>query len=180
MRISVLSLTVLALLAGGCSSTPSVSEPGAVAGRELVAVTGDEDMAAGQLVYVPIYSHAYFDSDRRTFKLVSTLSVRNTDMEQPITLRSIRYHDSSGKLVRDYLKQPVRLEPLASVDYIADERDQLGTGTAFLVEWVAETEVHEPVIEAVMISTALSQGLSFTSQGRVLRTLADESPKPLH
>jgi len=175
MRVTILYALVLVVAFSACSCTPSTSESGKVSTRELEAASGNGDTAAGQLVYVPIYSHAYFNSKRRTFNLVATLSVRNTDMEQPITLRSIRYYDSGGKLVRDYLDQPVRLDPLASVDYVVDEKDEFGTGTSFLVEWAAGTEVHEPIIEAVMISTAQSQGLSFTSHGRVLRTLSEES-----
>jgi hypothetical protein len=37
------------------------------------------------------------------------------------------------------------------------------------VEWVAEKTVYEPVIEAVMISTSSSQGISFVSRAKILK-----------
>jgi hypothetical protein len=43
-----------------------------------------------------------------------------------------------------------------------------GVGAHFIVEWAAETEALEPVIESVMISTAGTQGLGFTSPGKVI------------
>ena len=39
-----------------------------------------------------------------------------------------------------------------------------------LVEWVAETEVYEPIVEALMVSTSSQQGISFVSQGRVIES----------
>jgi hypothetical protein len=130
-----------------------------------------EDTAAGQTVYVPVYSHVYQDRKRTPFNLVATLSVRNTDLEHPIRLISVRYYTSQGKLLRNYLDEPLSLPPLAATDFVVDEHDPNGSSTNFIVEWVAEVDVHEPVVEAVMISTMLSQGLSFTSPGRVIRSL---------
>jgi hypothetical protein len=120
---------------------------------------------------VPVYSHVYQDRRGKPFNLVTTLSVRNTDLAHPIQLTTVRYYNSKGELLRNLLEHPRTLGPLATTDFAVDEHDNDGSGTSLIVEWVAEQEVHEPVIEAVMISTALSQGLSFTSPGRVIRTL---------
>ena len=45
---------------------------------------------------------------------------------------------------------------------------QGGTGANFIVVWGAEEPVYEPVVEAVMISAAGTQGLSLLSPARVL------------
>jgi hypothetical protein len=43
-----------------------------------------------------------------------------------------------------------------------------GVGANFIVGWQAAAPVSAPVIEAVMISTASQQGMSFVSPGRVI------------
>ena len=40
---------------------------------------------------------------------------------------------------------------------------------SFLVEWLATEPVNAPVVEAVMIGTARTQGISFVTEGRVIR-----------
>ena len=51
----------------------------------------------GQTIYVPVYSHIYSRDELRTFDLTVTLSMRNTDREQPIVLTSVSYYDTSGR-----------------------------------------------------------------------------------
>ncbi len=167
------SWTAILLLAAGCSPSPRDSSrpdlsPASVSPPVALEEAG---LVAGGTVYVPIYTHVYQNLRRRPFRLVVTLSIRNTDRETPIRILHVLYHGADGRLIRDYLDLPMGLPPLASTDFVLQEQDRRGTGTSFIVEWAAEKEVQEPVIEAVMISTALSQGLSFTTQGRVIRKL---------
>ena len=130
--------------------------------------------AVSQTVYVPAYSHIFFQDERRDINLTTTLSIRNTDPEIPITIRAIRYHDSDGKLVRSYGETPLTLQPLSSRSYVVEEQDLTGgVGANFLVDWQAAEPVSVPIIEAVMISTAQSQGISFVSRGIAVRPLAD-------
>ncbi len=130
-------------------------------------------IATGQTIYVPIYSEIYFFNRTRTLQLAATLSVRNTDPENPITITSVRYYDSDGNLVKNHLESPLRLAPLASTEFIVDKNDQTGgSGANFIVEWVAKTEVFEPILEAVMVSTTSQQGISFLSKGRVIENKA--------
>ena len=133
-----------------------------------------EEAVVSQTVYVPAYSHIFFQDEDREIDLATTLSVRNTDPENPITITSIRYHDSGGQLVRQYGERALTLPPLASRAYVVEEQDRTGgVGANFIVEWGAATEVSPPVIEAVMISTAQSQGISFVSRGQVVRPLTE-------
>jgi hypothetical protein len=120
-------------------------------------------------VYVPVYSHIYFRDQRRTINLTATLSVRNTDARSPITIASVRYYGQNGELIRHYLTTPRRLGPMASADFVVNESDTSGgLGASFLVDWAAQTAVTQPVVEAVMISAASAQGISFVSVGRPL------------
>lgn len=125
----------------------------------------------GQTVYVPIYSHIYHDNNQNhVMNLSATLSVRNTDLKNSIIITSVQYYNTDGQLLRKDVEHPVGLKPLASTSFfIAADDTSGGAGANFIVEWVAEKKVSEPVIEAVMISTSLSQGISFVSPGKVLQ-----------
>jgi hypothetical protein len=135
--------------------------------RETIQVE-DLEIATGQTIYVPAYSEIYYASDR-TLNLAVTLSVHNTDLTHPIVLTSVRYYDAHGQLVKEFLSQPKRLDPLVANDFFIPESNSGdGIGANFIVEWVAEEPVYEPVVEAVMIGTVSSLSFSFISPGRVI------------
>ena len=123
-----------------------------------------------QTVYVPLYSHIYADERYRDkpFNLTATLSIRNTDMNNGLTLLSVDYYDSDGRLLKKYLDSPVSIAHLASTRFIVQESDKGGSGAKFIVVWKAENPIIEPIIESVMIGTKLQQGISFLSRGRVV------------
>jgi len=125
-----------------------------------------------QTLYVPIYSHIYADERYRDipFQLTATLSIRNTDPDNPLTLTSVRYYDSQGKLLQQYLDKPTSIAPLSSIRFIVPESESKGgSGAKFLVDWEAKTAVIEPIVESVMIGTKMQQGISFISTGRVIK-----------
>jgi hypothetical protein len=142
------------------------------AGLKQVVVNKSK-IRMGETVYVPVYSHIYHYNDQsHVINLSVTLSIRNTDLKNPIIINAVKYYDNDGKLIRKYLENPVELAPLASTDFFVEADDVSGgLGANFIVEWVAETTVFQPVIEAVMISTASTQGISFVSNGRVIQQL---------
>jgi hypothetical protein len=164
-------------LAGSCAQEhPAGTSPSAHTGAPAVGPTeverlADDRIVAGQTLYVPAYSHIATANDARPFNLAVTLSVRNTDQTHPIVVISVRYHDGDGRLVRDFLKKPIRLTSLAGTEFFVRENDTSGGASAsFVVDWVAESSVSDPVVEAVMIGTASTQGISFTTPGRVVRS----------
>jgi len=130
----------------------------------------DIKLLKGQTVYVPIYSHIYSGVKGRPFDLAATLSIRNTSPQNSLTLVSVKYYDSNGKLVEDYLKKPLQLNALGSTRYIITEDDKAGgSGANFIVVWKSEQKVNPPIIEAVMIGTHSGQGISFLSRGQVIK-----------
>jgi hypothetical protein len=89
--------------------------------------------------------------------------VRNPNIHGDITVDYVEYHDSHGKLVRAFLKKPLVLPAMSTVDFVVDERDDSGgSGANFLLQWSSKTPVNPPVVESVMISTRSGQGISFT------------------
>lgn len=130
-----------------------------------------------QTVYVPAYSHIYIRDAQRSMNLATTLSVRNTSANVPLTLSTIDYYDSNGEHVRAYLDTARALGPLASTHVVVDTDDiRGGVGANFILQWHAERPVPPPVVETVMITGANTQGISFRSTARVLReSRADSS-----
>lgn len=126
-------------------------------------------LSAGQTVYVPIYSHIYSGVKARPFDLAAILSIRNTNLKSSIELVSVKYYDSAGKMVKDYLAAPINLKALAATRYIITEDDKTGgSGANFIVVWQSEQKINPPVIEGVMIGTHSGQGISFVSRGQVI------------
>jgi hypothetical protein len=131
----------------------------------------DLDVTTGQTIYVPAYSEMNIVLDR-TLDLAVTLIIHNTDFDNPIFLTSVRYYDTQGQLLREYLTEPRQLGPLASTDFFVEPDEQSGgLGTNFIVEWVAEQPVFEPIVEAIMLNTSNNQGISLTTPGRVIKQI---------
>lgn len=133
------------------------------------AAAQPEAPSTGQTLYVAVYSHVYQGARSKPFNLTCTLSVRNPNVHRPITIESVEYFDSHGERIKDFLKEPLMLPAMSTVDYVIDEHDDSGgSGANFLVRWSSQSPVNPPVVEGVMISTSFGQGISFTSPGRVI------------
>ena len=85
-------------------------------------------------------------------------------------MASADYYDSSGRLLKKHLGQPVVLKPLASFEIFVPESDTSGGfGASFLVRWKSEKPVVAPIVECLMIGARSGQGISFVSPGRVVQ-----------
>jgi hypothetical protein len=127
------------------------------------------ELSKGQTIYVPVYSHIYIGSQEKPFLLTATLSIRNIDPKQSINITVVDYYETQGKFLKKHLDKPVILKPLESIRYVIPEKDKTGgSGANFIVEWKSEHFANPPIVESIMIGTQSSQGISFTSRGRVL------------
>jgi hypothetical protein len=163
---------VLALLLGGCSKAPSDVSGANTAVHLKTPVSALAEPTIRRTVYVPIYSSIYLGLDvrRKVVDLSATLSIRNVSARHPIVVNFVRYYDSAGKQVRDYVTAPAELGPLATAEFVIPRADTAGgPGANFLVQWRGQSDVDEPLIEAVMIGQSGNAGISFTSQGRVIK-----------
>ncbi|BAY28418.1 hypothetical protein NIES2107_02470 [Nostoc carneum NIES-2107] len=140
--------------------------------QQVVTLDKNFKIAMGQTIYVPIYSHIYHNDERKILDLAATLSIRNTDLNNPIIITSVRYYDSDGKLIKNYLDKHIQINALGSTDFFVNRTDTSGgSGANFIVEWVSSKIISEPIVEAVMIATEFQQGVSFVSQGKVIKNL---------
>ncbi|MDZ8054272.1 MAG: DUF3124 domain-containing protein [Aulosira sp. ZfuVER01] len=139
--------------------------------QQVVTLDKNFQIAMGQTIYVPVYSHIYHNDERKILDLAATLSIRNTDLTNPMIVTAVRYYDSNGKLIKQYLERPIQLNALASTDFFVNRTDTSGgSGANFIVEWVSQKAISEPIVEAVMIATEFQQGVSFVSPGKVIKT----------
>ena len=155
-------------------SAPTHSSAGE---RLQPAPAGTVPSTDGTIVYVPVYSSLYLGVSTRTptVDLAATVSVRNTSSVHPITLQWVRYYDSSGKKVRDYLDKPSALPPLGAVEFVIQRADTVGgPGANFLIRWDGPADVDAPVIEAVMFGQSAGAGVSFTSRGQIVKSAPRE------
>lgn len=136
----------------------------------LTAGTATADTRSnGHTVYVPVYSHIYSGNQARPFNLAATLSIRNTDLKESITISAVDYYNTAGKLVKRHLSTPLLLAPLSAKNFFVQEADTSGgSGASFLVRWSSARPANQPIIESVMIGTQTQQGISFTSRGQII------------
>lgn len=134
-------------------------------------------LSTGQKVYVPAYSHIYHGNREARLLLSVTLSLRNVDAQQAITITAIDYFNTEGKLLKSFLERPLTLPPLGSHRYVIAQDDEAGgSGANFLVAWQADAPTNPPIFESVMIGSQSQLGISFTSRGQVLHGKAGRKP----
>lgn len=130
-------------------------------------------LTRGQTVYILVYSevlhgNASADGKPDRWLLSAMLSVRNTDPKSSLTLRSIRYHDGNGELIREYPAGKT-LGPLATAEVFVEHKDKSGgSGANFLVAWDAVRPINAPIIETVHTNFFGTRALVFTSSGQPL------------
>lgn len=130
---------------------------------------GTPALSKGQTVYLPVYSYVYYGDRGRKFDLTATISIRNTDPRFPITITSAKYYDWEGKLVKEFIAKPQAIAPLGATHFLINESDLSGgLGACFLITWKASHEVNPALVEAIMIGTGSTQGISFVCRGRAL------------
>jgi hypothetical protein len=116
--------------------------------------------------YLPVYSHIYHIHEHRTFDLTVTVSIRNISLTDTVFIKKADYYNTVGENIRQYIKHPIYLTPLETIEIVIEEQDvQGGSGANFVFDWAMKNDKNPPLFEAVMISTYGQQGLSFTTRG---------------
>lgn len=128
----------------------------------------DSGTSKGQTVYVSVYSSIFTAPKGVELSLESTLIVRNTDMENSLTLSSADFYDTKGILLRKYVEAPMVVGPLETKFFFLHDAGG-GVGANFVVRWSAAREINIPIIECLTIGTKSGQGISFISPGRVIK-----------
>lgn len=170
--IRIFPLCITLISASACNRTADPRSYGSAAHRLKPISPAQLEHLTTRTVYVPVYSSIYWGIDikQQMVDLAATVGIRNVSKRRPLVVRSVRYYDSAGKLLRDYVDVPSELAPLATVEFVIQQNDRAGgPGANFVIEWAGPQEMNEPIIEAVMVGQSGNAGISFTSSGRVLK-----------
>lgn len=171
--VALVSLAALAACTGEASKEPPGSARIARKNiQEVEPATAAFPPKAGQTIYIPVYSSVSISDRPHNFNLAINVTFRNTDPKSPVILKSARYFDGDGTLVREFTPRPIRVGPLASADFFVNESDKAGgRGACFVIDWIADQPVADALAESVMVGTANTQGVSFSCAGHVVSDL---------
>ena len=165
MRAFFTFLMIVLTMASCQSDKKSKSSPMLDWSTRVVDDLKVDSLVSGR-TYLSVYSQIYGFDYSRIIDLSVTVSLRNTNLDESVYIKSANYFDSYGELIRGYTDQPLELKPMETIEVFIDERnDDGGTGANFVFEWYKEKGGSEPLFEAVMIATTGQQGISFTTQG---------------
>jgi len=125
---------------------------------------------SGQLLYLPVYSNVPYQIDTVMFDMSAFVAIHNTNLSSPIYLTKVLYFNKDGKIVDDFLESGnIRISPLATKNFYIPYEDKSGTGANFLIEWVADSLVNEPLVESVTLNVKPNNTVAVLSQGKVIR-----------
>ena len=116
--------------------------------------------------YLSVYSEIYSLSQKTTHDLTVTVSIRNVSSTDSVFIEKAEYYNTAGDLIRSYLDETILVKPMETIEIVVESKDRHGgSGANFIFDWAVRKNAHEPLFEAVMISTSGQQGISFTTQG---------------
>ena len=125
---------------------------------------------SGETVYVPIYTHYFSSAKNVTQTLVTTVVMRNTDLQTSVNILSAALYNSKGQKLDELLTGALVLAPLASKAIVLrDLKIKDGLGASVIIKWKSEKMVNAPRFESVMIGTRAQQGISFVFEGWPIR-----------
>lgn len=173
MRAAFFGLLACLLLVPISAARAQGSAPGSHIDQNFAAsltTVPAEPLTVSGSFYVPVYSSVSMAQGKLRADFSVTLSVHNASETRPLVLKRVAYFDTSGKMVESYLKAPLALKPLATIEVFISTADvRGGTGANFMIDWAANGEIAEPVTEALMVGGVGAGHYAFISQGRPIR-----------
>jgi len=164
---NIFKILVIAFIISACNEIETDKYPVQQAdwNSKQAHIENLDDLIQGQS-YLPVYSHIYHIHEHRTFDLTITVSIRNVSLKDSVYILKADYFNTIGENIRQYIKNPIHLKPLETIEIIIAGKDiEGGSGANFVFDWATKNIKNPPLFEAVMISTYGQQGLSFTTRG---------------
>jgi len=140
-------------------------------GKLLIKEDYSTRKVQGQILYLPTYSNIPNPEMGGMYDISAFIAIHNTDFANTVRITKVLFFDNDGKLISNYLQKDTVLHPLGTASYYLPTNDRSGTGANFIVEWIADSLVTEPLIESVMVGFTSGQGVSFISTGRIIREI---------
>ena len=171
--VSVIGVLLTVFVFASCKEQVSTTEsprPTLFNPETLKIPDGGGRKIRGQVLYMPVYSNIPY-SEKKNYDLSAFLAIHNTDLKNRIKITRVDFFNTDGKVVDQFIVADQWLAPLATAIFTIPRKDQSGTGANFLVEWMADQPVNEPLIESIMKDLSGNLGLSFLSLGKVIREI---------
>ncbi|HEX2922289.1 MAG TPA: DUF3124 domain-containing protein [Bacteroidales bacterium] len=172
MKASIISLIIIAGLVSCNNPSRKARMPNPELDFDISSLQQDITpvrTVSGQVLYMPVYSNVPYQIDTVLFDMSAFVAVHNTDLSSKIYLTKVLYFNQQGKLVDDFLKgEKLELNPLSTKDFYIPYEDKSGTGANFLIEWVSDSLVNEPLIESVTLSLKPNNTVAVLSKGKVI------------
>jgi len=174
-----LNMLVLLLLIFGSCRYEKLKEPDpkpVMGAFDPAMLQVDQPVSAGlkgQVLYMPVYSNIpYHIVGMEEFDMSAFIAIHNTDLYNRITVIQALFFDKMGKPVSDFLTNgKIILDPLATEDFFVPYENGNGNGANFLIEWISDSLVTEPLVESVTISLKPNQSVAVLSKGKVIREI---------
>jgi len=156
----------------GVASPPPATDFRAEFKDSLTDMPDPSELSARGTIYVPAYSRVYGAASgaNKLIQFSTTLRIDNTSATKPLVIERIEYYDTAGRLVQSYVKEPMAMRPLGSIEVVIPAEDvRGGAASNFIVVWSGAGPMAEPMVEAVMIGSQDNTSFSFVSAGRPIR-----------
>jgi hypothetical protein len=164
-----IAISAILLISFSCENNKEISSVHETNWKKrTVNHTLSDSLVQGK-TYLSVYSQIYSQTEHRELSLTATVSLRNININDTVFIDKATYYNTHGEAIRNYFKKPIFIAPMETVEIVIDELDEEGgTGANFLFNWRILPESTEPFFESVMISTSGQQGISFTTQGKII------------
>lgn len=168
VKTTILFFTIFNILS--CTNpNPNINNTGKdeLKSHEINHPINKGKMKYNDIIYVPIYSDIYINQQNQNNLLAATLSIRNTSYNDSLFISKIDYFNTEGSLVRSYIKNPISLPPMGTINYVIEKDDDTGgSGANFIVELSATKRKIKPLIQAIMIGeNGGNQSFAFSTDG---------------
>jgi hypothetical protein len=153
------------------AASPSAPDFRTLFKDSITELPDPNDLTIRGTIYVPTYSRVYGAGSgaHKLLQLSTTLRIDNTSATKPLVIERIEYYETSGKLVQNYLSEPLALRPLGTIEIVIPaEDDRGGVAANFIVAWAGSGPIAEPLVEAVMVGSQDETSYSFVSPGRAI------------
>jgi hypothetical protein len=132
--------------------------------ERLASISNHDSLIQGSS-YLSVYSHIYSGSEHRTHNLTAMISMRNTSKYERVFMKKAEYFNTEGRMVKSYIKNPIYIDPMETIEIMIFEEDEHGgTGGNFVFDWATPDSDNKPFIEGVMMSTNRNKAMAFTTQ----------------
>lgn len=128
--------------------------------------------AGGGKIYLPIYHSVFIGQSKMDYYLTVTMIFHNIDETKPVTVISIKAYNQEGHFERELVQEPLVLGPLAIWRWLLPQGEFKGkaaSAASLIIQWQGAPGTRLPLVQAMMVGTRSTLGLSYMTTGFPLK-----------